>query len=357
MEENFDSDGFRRDQFRDLRMELGHLKTCQNASIAVGITGSGIILALLKDGSFDNISCLLVFLPLLILFPFWLLFFDKARTISRIVGFLQIQELLMSRRSDLGLIGWQSAIERYHDMQDDWNMAENRYIEERIRKWQKGEKTLEAFRVRMQFKVKKFVKSTYWVTVFAIFFLLSLILLSLGLYLSHFPLELLVFLLVCSLINIIWNYYSFDSDYSYVDFSYFIILQGMIVFGAMILGLLCYGYVKIGLLTFQIGGFYFIAGLALVSFVYISSITYWIFSNLLFGRYTYRSFVRRWEVVLGLIICGEGENQVINKHDWQKAKDIAHPLYKILDVPIGLAYKISNIKMGIKNLRSTKKGE
>lgn len=76
-----------------LRMELNNLKDCQLKYFTFSLTATGIIFGLIvKFGDFQSI---LFLLPLTVLIPSWLVFFDKTKTITRIVAYYMLLETLI----------------------------------------------------------------------------------------------------------------------------------------------------------------------------------------------------------------------------------------------------------------------
>ncbi len=83
MEKSAESDNKReliKMELTNLRAELHDLKTCQIQFVTFAFTASGIILSL--QGSISPL------IPLVIVLPTWWIFFDKAKTVSRIIGIL-----------------------------------------------------------------------------------------------------------------------------------------------------------------------------------------------------------------------------------------------------------------------------
>jgi hypothetical protein len=144
-------------------MELVQLKTCQNQIIVIALAGAGVMLGLVNSqANPDNPLCNYLpfyFLsPLLILLPLWVIFYDKARTISRIIGFVINQEKLLLQNSTLGVTGWETAMEEYRQMKDyfDDQYKEDRIIYQFLR------------------PAKSLSESIYWFIVYCVFLLLSL---------------------------------------------------------------------------------------------------------------------------------------------------------------------------------------
>ena len=170
---------FRQDQFRDLRVELGQLKTCQSSAILWGVTGTTAIIGLLKVADTMPFEGLLMLIPLAILFPSWLIFFDKARTIARINAFLRVQEDLATQGSEAAFFGWESALAGYwgnkqlfsdKKAEDPKENAVRKENADRIRKH-----IASAPKNR-----KKLSSYTYWITTYAIFVSLSIVCLLLS---------------------------------------------------------------------------------------------------------------------------------------------------------------------------------
>lgn len=342
---------YRRDQLRDLRMELGTLKTCQNAAIAVGLTGPSIVLALLRDTFSSDLICILVYVPLIILFPFWLIFFDKARTIARIVGFVRLQELLMfSNRPNLGIIGWETAIGRYWNNAEVWRYPPNRFFDTAILNWRlEEEKQFETFRRKMELKINRFFKATYWTTVYLIFLLFSFAIIGIGMYLSDLSFWLRAFVVGAALFNLWYNYLRYDTDDSYNQFIYKAVVNSLIAVLLMLLAGVVYWYlhfsstlpvlehlvigtfpmdassdaVAVARSTVRTIGIFGITGMATIGSIFFATVTYWVYSGLLFGRYTYGSFMRVWEIVLGVVVCRKsGTQPVVAKWTWTRPPEI-----------------------------------
>lgn len=154
---------FRQDQFRDLRVELGQLKTCQSNAIFWGVTGTSVLISLLTDiGKDIPYQSLLRLIPLAILFPSWLIFFDKARTIARINGYLRVQEGFAVQGSKEGLFGWESALSGYWKHKSKFtDKAYLDTVQDRINCTPLNRKKLSSY--------------IYWLTTFGIFLSLSIV--------------------------------------------------------------------------------------------------------------------------------------------------------------------------------------
>jgi hypothetical protein len=281
---------FRENMFRDLRVELGQLKTCQNQAVLFGITGAGIVLGLVKESPIAGMEPFLFLLPIMILLPFWLIFFDKGRTISRIVGFLRVQERLGMAKSDSGATGWESAMNEYWEQKDLWDTTEHKKVIARINK-------------EMGKNRKKLYTSIYWFTVYVIFTALSLvcILISIfSMYISSDPIRLNVILLIIILflIALLWFGYVYirvrKNDFNCVAFWLFIMVAGsLIVYSVIFTGAWWMNTINFIHLIYVIA-FWIFTMLALFTIL----LNLWIFENLVRGRYSYRAFEYRWEVIL-----------------------------------------------------------
>jgi hypothetical protein len=92
-----------------LRQELQNLKTCQFAFLTTSFTITGLLLSLLFKDELNKISCLVFLIPLVIILPCFCFFFDKAGTITRIVGYFRILEDIVSYPD---FPGWENALSK-----------------------------------------------------------------------------------------------------------------------------------------------------------------------------------------------------------------------------------------------------
>jgi hypothetical protein len=104
-----------------LRDELHSLKSCQITFLTTSVTATGALLGIavsLKQ-SFDNPGMIFLF-PLVILIPSWWIFFDKATTITRIIGYYRILEkLLLGLCTAKNFVGWENALGMFRDWQEN----------------------------------------------------------------------------------------------------------------------------------------------------------------------------------------------------------------------------------------------
>lgn len=91
-----------------LRNELDNLKRCQLQYFTLSITSTGIILTIVAK--FSDFSSILFLLPLTILIPTWFVFFDKAKTITRIVAYYRLLESSLLNNIFLNLPGWENSL-------------------------------------------------------------------------------------------------------------------------------------------------------------------------------------------------------------------------------------------------------
>ncbi len=169
---------FRKDLLRDLRTELGHLKTCQTTLLVFSGAGSGIFFSLLRADSWIPREYLIL-LPLLFLLPLWIIFYDKARTIARIVGFLRVQEKLFMYRSKEAVVGWESAMKMYWEKRDIWDDRKLDYFFV-------GQKEKDTKEYQASSHITSATSSIYWFTVFLTYFLLCLVCISIGFLFMNF---------------------------------------------------------------------------------------------------------------------------------------------------------------------------
>lgn len=152
-------------ELTNLRAELRELKTCQIQFVTFAFTTSGIILGLQ-----NSISPLI---PLIIILPTWWIFFDKAKTVSRIIGYYRILEKAYLGDVKFNFIGWENAQSIYRKKK-----------EENIQK-KESEKTFETEKNKISFrkKIKDLLSlkaSSYWTLVYLTFLGLGIV--CLGLY-------------------------------------------------------------------------------------------------------------------------------------------------------------------------------
>lgn len=110
-----------------LREELLSLKHCQITFLTFSVTATGILLGfgtLLGSSSHTVLSVVFLF-PLVFLVPAWWIFFDKATTITRIVGYYRILEKLVLDRqySVSNFTGWENSLREFRLLQGQDKLA------------------------------------------------------------------------------------------------------------------------------------------------------------------------------------------------------------------------------------------
>lgn len=102
-----------------LRKELIHLRWTQIQFFTFAITSTLVYFGIILRGgeiSFayfrqSVVTAVLSFLPLIILIPSMWIFFDKAKTISRIIGYhLILEDILLGKRDAPGFTGWENGL-------------------------------------------------------------------------------------------------------------------------------------------------------------------------------------------------------------------------------------------------------
>jgi hypothetical protein len=106
-----------------LRAELQELKRCQLGYFLTAVAGGGAILAL-GDGFplSEETKISVFFAPLAIVIPCWLTFFDKATTITRLVGYIRVGiEEQLSRPGNIvpQYIGYETALARFRKHEEE----------------------------------------------------------------------------------------------------------------------------------------------------------------------------------------------------------------------------------------------
>jgi hypothetical protein len=330
---------FRKDLFRDLRAELGHLKTCQTALLVFSSTGAGIFIGLLGNTNTFIPQSYLLLLPLIFLLPLWIIFYEKARTIARIVGFLRIQEKLYVLQSRMAVIGWESAMEQYKNKQKIWDDRD----------------------LDTEFPIpeKKSTTSPYWFWVFFTFTALSLTCLLLsGIFLPVdviWKIVILSGILVASIlfkkilelkrIGKINNDSNSRKNKEHTNIDTFTTKAKRLTL-IFLLGTVSSLIIVYSLFWFYGANPYSLFGYELFSispkgesllydellpaliytaffafFIYTLSIARWMYLNLVIGRYSYFLFAKRWQIILD--IQYDEEKNIVGYVNWKdKLEDI-----------------------------------
>jgi len=309
--------GFRQDLFRDLRMELGQLKACQIQALTIGVSAAGVMLGLI-DKDPENGRVILYLLPLTIILPLWTIFFDKARTISRMIGFIRVQEEICVKNKLSILIGWETAMKHYWSLKEGvWDNDDGK---------EKIQNRLNETNLDKNKKLKprsKLFNSFFWATSFVVFLLLSVACLLLSI--RNLPLNFqkcLIPLAILSVISITAIYLfviRFTPDLIQLQL-YVIWVIGVsvsITSAFFIFELYCLTSSfnttnLISLESARILGF----NLALAGFIFTSILNFWLFKNLVRARYSTAAFEKRWELIIEHLDNNESnDGRVIGKKE------------------------------------------
>jgi hypothetical protein len=103
-----------------LRQELRHLKDCQVRYFLLSITAaaSAIGLGIKLDANANSYSSQLFLVPLIIILPCWWTFFDKATSITRIVGYYRILEQMVLHEGKHHFFGWETSLSIFRRFQE-----------------------------------------------------------------------------------------------------------------------------------------------------------------------------------------------------------------------------------------------
>lgn len=93
-----------------LKTELQALKHCQVQYFSFAITATGVIFGLAEKIPEKTAAGLVYLIPLLLVIPLWSIFFDKASSITRIVGYMRILEALLVGDTRFRYQGWENAL-------------------------------------------------------------------------------------------------------------------------------------------------------------------------------------------------------------------------------------------------------
>jgi hypothetical protein len=147
-----------------MKDDLFHLKDCQIKFIAFAVTATGFLLSILANGKSSEAFYLI---PLIILLPGWCVFFDKAVTLARMLGYYTILEgLIVGRYESKNFKGWERALGEYRENSEKKLMASKS-------SW----KTI-SIREKIGFffevvLLRRNIKPNYWHLIYSIFFWLS----------------------------------------------------------------------------------------------------------------------------------------------------------------------------------------
>jgi len=120
-----------------LREELHNLKNCQITFITSSVTATGVLLGLAATLASTPALGVIFFFPLIVLLPSWWIFFDKATTITRIVGYYRILEkLILGEHEATNNMGWENALGEFRKRQESGELKPPQHLEDsRLSRW------------------------------------------------------------------------------------------------------------------------------------------------------------------------------------------------------------------------------
>jgi len=150
-----------------LRGELRDLKECQVRYIFYTVVATGALLGLAGSVNFgDSMKALSPLFALVIVLPFWWIFFDKARVITRAVGYYRkIEEAIIHPGQESRLFGYERSLKRFRSMQDGNDKSGKRLEYKESQDFGLWESFTRLLLLR--------TSHTYWVLVYGVFFVLS----------------------------------------------------------------------------------------------------------------------------------------------------------------------------------------
>jgi hypothetical protein len=119
-------------EIRGLRADLVDLKRCQMQYFTLAVTSTGAILglvAVLGNNTIPKEALGMALLaPLAVILPCWLIFFDKATTITRIVGYQRILEEQQFATTELyAFLGYERALAKFRlEEGETWRLLQGR---------------------------------------------------------------------------------------------------------------------------------------------------------------------------------------------------------------------------------------
>jgi len=163
---------------RLLRQELNQLKDCQLRYFTLSVTGTAAIFGLVATLGKSAILGVAFLAPLSIILPCWCIFFDKATTITRIVGYYRVFERMIADlpTADTKYIGYERALALYRKEDDGKGRDEmDQYqIVQKTRDFYKQKATLSQKKIRHRYWMINWFTYTMLSTFCCILSLLSL---------------------------------------------------------------------------------------------------------------------------------------------------------------------------------------
>jgi hypothetical protein len=106
------------EEIKNLRTELYNLKECQIKFLTNAVTATGALLGLGTLVEKPAYTAVVFLFPLAILLPAWWVFFDKATSITRIVGYYRLLEgLTLGKITRIQFIGWENSLNEFRQQQ------------------------------------------------------------------------------------------------------------------------------------------------------------------------------------------------------------------------------------------------
>ncbi len=176
-----------------LKEEMQELKSCQVKYFYISVTATGVLLNL---GGEMGLPVFHYLSPLVIILPCWLIFFDKATSITRITGYSKyLEAFILSEPIDAEYVGWENALSISRKRQKN---AQNKRIFDRLKS------TISAALDGLVSILKFSFEYRYWKISWVVFFMLSATCFFLGM-IEYFnkPDPIIFFLLCASLFFIL----------------------------------------------------------------------------------------------------------------------------------------------------------
>jgi hypothetical protein len=148
-----------------LREELLNLKHCQITFLTYSVTATGVLLGLGTLFSSGPVLGIVFLFPLVFLLPAWWIFFDKATSITRVVGYYRVLETLIldKRYRAPSYKGWENSLREFRLLQVQGKLDCPK--EHKCQWWH--------VRLRDVFNSK--TGHRYWILCYCIFFTLSIL--------------------------------------------------------------------------------------------------------------------------------------------------------------------------------------
>lgn len=288
--DDLDIPKFRQDLLRDLRMELGHLKNCQNVGIGFALPSAGVILGLIAKSEETGLLPYFALLPLLILLPFWFIFFDKSRTIARLKGYCRIQEKLLVTGGKEALFGWETAMEAHDAIMGKRTV--NNHNSNKLTSNQSSNSQVKKKKSSIinENKWESLLYVTYSLAIFIIFFIYTFLCLILSIQLKFHKISFentwYFFPYFFAFLGIVWM--AFGKKYTEDPDTY----QKKLLFVVLLVWLI--QIVIIFLLSSQAFKYLLIFNCSLALYMITFGLSSYLIKNLIKGRYTVNRYEKRW---------------------------------------------------------------